>query len=224
MLTTTTLATNNIHITDNFIDNLHGGILLRNTHHALIRNNRFQRTSSSNIFIIEGTDTLIEKNTILFAGNNNVGDSIDVVNSDHINLFQNYIASDSCYSIVISGSKNIIIHQNKILGGITYAIYLTPALNTNVTVTNNYFLQNRYGLAGKSIDGLIVKNNLFVQRFRDNASRQFWTNNDLLFRDTANLTWQNNFYKEAYSQDMNGNNKQASKLVEFPLHGGVVLR
>ena len=166
LLTTRLSPTENFMIKNNFIYNFHGGFLLRRSNNASILNNKFLNVSGGNIFIIEGSNNLVHKNTILFAGNNNVGDGVDILNSDHITLTQNYISSDSCYSMVIASSKNILIDHNKITGGITYAVYIVPSMslldyyyenylseligeavfkydvNTNIIVTHNYFSQN----------------------------------------------------------------------------------
>lgn len=247
LLATKTDITNNIVVAKNRVYNFHGGIVLRNSHFSVVANNAFYNVSNSNVFLLESSNSNVLNNTILFAGNNNVGDGIDFVDSRDINLKNNFISSGSCYSIVIMRCKNVVIDRNNITGGITYAITILPALDLpgnlnahlveligkpatradipseNIIVINNYFSQNRFGLAATTVNGLIVKNNYFIQHFTDTASRLFWTNNDILMRDVTNLTWKNNFYKEAYTQDIKGNNAIASNFVLFPDRGGVFL-
>lgn len=247
LLTTGVFYTTDFIFNYNRIYNFHGGILLRNSHHAIIYNNKFSHVSTSNIFLIECSKHLIKKNSLLFPGNNNVGDGIDIVDSKNIMINDNYIASGSCYSLVVLRGQNISIDHNKILNGITYAIYISPAIerinyfnialsglvgpstmeddyyaNKSINITNNYLAQNRYGLSASNVDGLHVTNNFFIQRFANNNSRQFWTNNDNLLHSVINLDWDANYYKEAYTQDMDEDNKHASSLIDFPIRGGVV--
>lgn len=248
LLITNKLPTSYIDISHNTIRNFHGGILLRNSHYALIADNKFSNISSSNVFILEGSRSVIKNNTIYFSGNNHNGDGIDISDSDHIMIRDNYISSASCYSIVILRGKNIYVQHNKVIGGITYAIFVSPStslhdthhehfssafgkdqikedvlMNENINISDNYLSQNRYGLAASKVDGLTVKNNVFIQRFANKNSRKFWTNNDILLQESINVIWDANFYKEAYTQVAGGNNELASKLVVFPLHGGVIL-
>ena len=130
---------------------------------------------------------VIERNSILFPGNNNIGDGIDLIATDEVTLAHNNIFSGSCYSIIIIKSKNITIDGNRIINGITYAIAIMSSLgitdphqvhlknllqNTNINlttlndnqhiqITNNYLSQNRYGVSAKNVEGLMVKKNIF---------------------------------------------------------------
>jgi hypothetical protein len=101
--------------------------------------------------------------------------------------------------------------------------YHSNQRNTNITVTNNYLSQNRYGFAAQGVDSLFVANNFFIQAFDNSQDRIFWTNNANLIVDVTSLTWTNNFYKEAYSQDVPGDNSKSNALVVFPTTGGVLL-
>jgi hypothetical protein len=246
LLITSTTPTSNFVFKNNRLSNLHGGLLLRQSSHGLIANNRFTNVSSSNIFLIESNDILVKNNSILFSGNNNIGDGIDIFDSNNIKLSENKIFSGSCYSVVIIRSKNMLIDNNRIIGGVTYAIYIADTvnfsrfhgrfisrltnsnlvkhgMNENITVVRNYLAQNRYGLAANNVDGLYVNNNVFIQRFYDSKTRRFWTNNDILLKNIAHVIWENNIYKEAYTQDLEGNNQKSVKFILFPLHGGVIL-
>ena len=248
LLTTGKFATNHFDISFNKIQNFHGGILLKYSSQALVAHNRFLNVSISNIFTLGGNDNVIKNNTLLFPGNNDVGDGIDVIDSSNIILIKNYIALGSCYSVVVLRGTNVYIDRNMITGGITYAVYITSSIglkddsnrfllpliekdipltdlysNKNIQITNNYLAQNRYGLAAKNVDGLIVKDNVFSQRFLSASNRKFWTNNDVLLQDNVNVHWEHNLYKEAFTQEPKGNNSYSSKLVEFPLHNGVIL-
>lgn len=231
----------------NVIEGFHGGFFLSNSRNAIIAGNQFSKVSVTNILAIGSGDSLFERNMILLAGNNNVGNGIDIIYSDNMIVSENYIAFGSCYSIYILRSQNVLVDHNQILGGVTYAIYIVPLVdnnlydkhlgkligelkskaiqyaNNNISVTNNVFLQNRFGLAATEVDGLIVKNNMFIQKFPDNQTRRFWTNNDILFKNVTNITWDDNRYREAFTQDILGNNELAFKIVNFPLHGGVSL-
>jgi hypothetical protein len=246
LFVTTGSYTTDFNISRNDIRNFHGGIFLKNSHGAYVADNTFSNVSISNIFIMEGNNGLFEKNDMFFPGNNNVGDGIDIIDSENITLNQNYISSGSCYSIVILRAKNIVINRNKIIGGITYAIIIessldtdsydayllniahisnnnTHTINQNIKVINNYFSQNRYGLTASNIDGLTVENNTFIQEFANSASRKFWTNNRILLQNVTHILWRDNLYKEAFAQDFSTNDIRSSKFVEFPLYDGVDL-
>lgn len=248
LLTTGRFSTSHFDISFNKIRNFHGGVLLKYSNQALVSYNRFLNVSISNVFMLGGKGNVIKNNTILFPGNNNVGDGIDVIDSDNISLLRNYIALGSCYSVVILRGTDVYIDHNMITGGITYALYITPSIgfkddynkflwslieknvkltdlyaNKNIQITNNYLAQNRYGLSAKNVDGLIVKNNIFIQRFSSGSNRKFWTNNDVLLQDNVNVNWVNNLYKEAFTQEPKGNNGHSSRFTAFPSRNGVVL-
>lgn len=240
--------TTDFNISENEVKNFHGGFLLKNSQRAYIGHNQFFNVSISSVFIDEGSNSLINNNNILFPGNNNVGDGIDIIDSDHIILNKNYIASGSCYSIIVLRGKDITISHNKIVGGITYAISINSSMgfsdphngyllkiigdqprkkfidnNQNIRVVNNYIAQNRYGLTAANVDGLVAENNIFIQSFSTNASRQFWTNNDVLLQNVKSITWTGNLYKEAFSQQNSECGGKSCHFVEFPLAGGVNL-
>jgi len=245
LFATSDLLTNNFIIQNNTITNFHGGFYLTNTKNALLQNNTFTNTSLSNIFILNSSYARIRNNSILFAGYNNNGDGIDVINSDDIILKNNYILADSCSSLAVVNSQNILIDSNVIADGITYGIILTSMsslnnsnqklllkllhgtkinqANKNIFITNNYLLQNRYGMKAIYVTGLTVENNFFVQRFLSADGRQYWTNNDILLQQVPGIVWDNNWYKEGFSQVDKGYNDQSLKFVVFPLHGGIVL-
>lgn len=248
LLVSSSYRTSNFYIKDNIIRNFHGAIFLKNSHDAIVSNNVFANVSISNIFTQEGNNNVFEKNTMLFPGNNNIGDGIDVIDSYNITLKNNLIFSGSCYSIIILRSNRILIDNNKIIGGITYAILIktliglkdlhgqhllklmgseqtsSGAINKDIRITNNYLSQNRYGLTAANVDGLIVENNIFIQRFLSNAARKFWTDNHVLFQGVSNIVWRHNLYKEAFSQDpIDDGNHNSFKFVVFPLYGGVDL-
>jgi hypothetical protein len=236
------------YIKQNLIDGFHGGVMLRNTTEANILNNTFKNVSFGNIYVVNGYNILIKGNIILFPGNNNVGDGIDIIASDKVDILQNYIFSGSCYSILILKSKNMNIDRNIIVSGITYAISIYTSLgkqdqyathlnqfiiknniklnpyidNQNITVTHNYLSQNRYGLSAVNVNGLNVQNNVFIQFFVNDKDRKFWTDNYILFKNVLNVNWANNLYKEAFSQNDDSNEK-SFKFIEFPVYGGVKL-
>ncbi len=247
LLATTGSHTKGFYIAHNRIENFHGGILLKNSHDAYVAENIFKNVSISNILILQGSNSLFEKNTMLFSGNNNVGDAIDIMDSDHIQVIGNFISSGSCYSMVILRGKDILIDKNQIVNGITYAISIIPDIksmnkkdihfrklvkdplkenksdaNQYIRITHNYISQNRYGLAASYVDGLVVEDNIFIQKFSSAAQRKFWTDNHVLLKNVMHLTWQRNRYKEAFPQEEMEDWK-ATKLVPFPISGGVGL-
>lgn len=237
--------TQGFQILQNKIQNFHGGIYLYNSSLAEVDDNSFENVSFANIFNF-GNMNNYKRNIFSFPGNLDLGDAIDIINSDTIIIRDNIISSSSNYGIFIMGGQNLFIQNNKITDGLSYGIFIqTPQpviqsknkylaqllgkykmtflLNNAISITNNYFEQNRYGLAGEEIQNLTVTDNIFIQRFNDNASRQHWTDNTVLLPSATNVTWLNNSYKEAFTQDNEGDNSQALDIVPFPASGGVSL-
>lgn len=247
LLLTGAAATTGITATGNAVNFFHGGFMLQNSSDGRISKNIFFRVSCGNIYIKNSQHIQSDSNMIFFSGNNNVGDGFDVVDSDDIRITDNHIFSGSCYSIFVMRGSNVLIADNSVSGGITYAVYATDALaalhpsyaylsvfekndgktafhrdNDNITITGNYFSQNRYGLAASHVNGLTVQDNIFIQHFKNSRSRQFWTSNDMLLKDISGLNWSDNLYKEAFSQDIHSENKKSRHFVRFPEHNGVV--
>jgi parallel beta-helix repeat protein len=210
-------------INNNVFKNFHGGIYLYEEKNSKITNNVFDRISFSSVFL-SGLSANINNNFFLFSGNLYTGDAIDIVNSNDVYASNNFISSSAGYGIFIKNVKNIVIDKNKISDGASYGIYIDQSelINENIKITNNYIAQNKYGLAGKMINGLYVLNNIFIQSFDNATNRQFWTDNQNLLITVNKLTWINNYYKEAFTQDIAGDNTQALQFVTFPKQGGVI--
>lgn len=244
-LSTGSLLTSGFNISNNTLINFHGGIYLNNSNNAIVDDNVFTNVSFANIYN-SGTLNEIKRNIFSFSGNLMFGDAIDVVNSVGISISDNIISSGSGYGIFIMGGQNLFIENNKITDGSTYAIYIqspsmsvvrkskylnqllsnykvTSISNSNIVISNNYIAQNRYGIAGGVVDKLIVTDNTFIQRFTDSSIRQYWTNNDILLPLASNVTWLNNIYKEAFTQEVPGDNSSSLQFVPFPEHGGVYI-
>jgi parallel beta-helix repeat protein len=241
-LTTQNTPNNGFVISNNVVKNFHGGIYLSGLTNTTIHDNKFDRVSFANIYL-SGSLAEIDNNIFTFPGNLAVGDGIDLVNANSVNLHHNIIASAAGYGIMMMGSQNITLNNNKITDGFSYGIFIrNPGLvskdkylsqlyrktkpqfsNDNISISNNYIAQNRYGLTAETINNLIVINNMFIQHFDDSSVRQFWTNNDNLLPFVSNLTWSNNYYKEAFTQEVPGDNTNALQFVSFPEHGGVYL-
>lgn len=232
-------------INNNSINSFHGGVYLVNSNNAEVNENEFMNVSFSNIFNT-GNLSKFNGNIFSFPGNLQLGNAFDIVNSDGLTISNNVIASGSNYGISITGGSNLFIENNKITDGKSYAIVInTPApaeinknkylsqlvpmkkiklaSNNNILISNNYIAQNKYGLTGGVIDRLIVTNNTFIQRFTDSSIRQYWTNNDNLLPSVDNLTWLDNQYKEAFTQDISGDNAASLQFVDYPAHGGVFI-
>lgn len=243
-LETQNLATNDVSIVNNFIKNFHGGVYLVNSDSATINDNTFENVSFSNVFY-SGNTSKIKRNLFSFPGNLVSGNAMDIVNASGVNIVDNIISSGSNYGIYINGGQNLFIDNNKISDGASYAIFIdTPKLaatkdkylsqllpkhltnltsNYNIQITNNYLAQNRYGLISGKMDSLTVINNIFIQRFIDNSTRKYWTNNEILLPLVTNLTWVDNLYKEAFTQEVPGDNTNTLQFVPFPKSGGVFL-
>lgn len=244
LITTSTIPTSGIQVTNNNIQGFHGAVYLLGTDNALISGNTLNKNTYGNLVVI-GSNSKITGNTIYFSGSNRLGDSIDVIDSNNVEISKNLILTPTCHAIYVFNSQNVTVDSNRITGGITYAMnlltnpetleakdYVTSLIgnyqpktlgSSNISVTNNFITQNRYGIAATDVDGLNVQNNTFIQRFEDNASRTFWTNNNNISQNVTNVTWINNQYKEAYTQVEGGDNSKTGVLVTFPQSGGVSL-
>jgi len=218
--TTRDAMTAGITIKNNIIRNFHGGIYLVKSDHANVEDNTFENVSNANIYTIGHANSL-KRNVFIFPGNLTVGNAIEAVNSNDLDISYNMVMSAAKYGIYLNGCQNINIANNKISDGSTYAIYLER--NSYISITNNYFSQNRYGISGNSLDYITVEKNTFIQRFATNKLRQYWTDNTILLRMTTNLRWTDNVYKEAFTQEVPGDNSNTLRFVTFPQAGGVFL-
>lgn len=229
----------------NNISNFHGGLYLVNSGDVTLTDNTFSNVSLVGILGMGLTTSSISRNIFSFPGNLLSGDALQLIASDNLVVSGNIIASGAGDGILIAGSQNVSLDSNKITDGASFAIriqavtalrgglaqavkgFLTHhrnrlAANSNITVTNNYLAQNRYGLIARAVDTLTVRENVFIQKFGSNQARRQWTNNDLLLTETTGLTWADNSYKEAFSQEVPGDNQLASQFVSYPEHGGVI--
>jgi len=246
LITTSTIPTNNFSILNNTINHFHGALYLVNSDNSTISGNTLFENTYGNLVIIQGQNSTITGNSIMFSGSNMLGNSIDIIDADTINISNNIISTPTCHGIYIINSNDVVMNMNRIMGGITYAFtvltnreistqkdaYAISLLknagfkhmtSSNISITNNYMGQNRYGIAAADTNTLIVQNNIFIQRFTDDVARQFWTNNANILRNISGLVWTNNLYKEAFTQDINGDNSQSLTIVNFPETGGVSL-
>lgn len=244
LITTATIPTTGINVVNNKFEGFHGAIYLLATDHALISGNTLIKNTYGNIVVI-GSNSKIIGNVIYFSGNNRLGNSIDVIDSNDILVGKNLIMTPTCHGIYVFNSKDVTVDHNKIFGGITYAMNILTypetlkaisyvselvknhqfknTMSTNIVVTNNFMSQNRYGISASDVNGLNVQNNMFIQRFADTDTRKFWTNNNVLFQNVSNVVWSNNQYKEAFSQEDDGDNSHSFTIVPFPQTGGIIL-
>lgn len=250
LITTSTIPSTGLKITNNYFEKFHGVLYMIASDNALVADNTFKRNSYGQIVMI-GNNSKILHNSIFFSGNYRLGNSIDVIDSTNITISKNALFTPTCHGIYVLNSHDMVIDSNRISGGITYAMnvlsnpetvkspgdeYLTDIIKTyrmnkpvksgisnNIAITNNTMSQNRFGVAVNDTDMLVIKNNIFVQRFADAEARKFWTNNSVLLQNVTNLTWADNLYKEAYSQEIGGDNSKSSMFVNFPQTGGVTL-
>jgi len=245
LTTNQNFTTTGFNISNNSINNFHGGLYLFNSNQAEVDNNFFANVSLSNVFDM-GTMSNYKGNIFEFPGNLSTGNAFDLVDSNNLTISDNIIESSSSFGILITGCQDLKIDNNKMTDGLSYGIYIQTANNnaikkdkvlaslaanhklqmmdnSNITISNNYFGQNRYGIAGGVVDNLKVTNNTFIQKFSDSASRQFWTNNDILLPSATNIKWTGNLYKEAFTQEVPGNNDIAKQFVVFPATDGVAM-
>lgn len=244
-LETSNITTSGFSISNNKMKNFHGGLYLVGSNNANVFNNTFENVSLSNI-LVTGSASKFDQNIFLFPGNLVIGDAFDIVNASSLTISNNVIASSAGFGIYIAGGQNIFIENNQISDGSSFAVFIdTPSNfalskhkylqsllmrsklrsieNSNIVLTYNYMALNRYGILADTADHLIVTNNVFIQRFIDSSVRQRWTNNDILLADVTNLIWEDNLYKEAFTQDVPGDNSNTLQFVPFPKHGGVLL-
>ena len=243
-ITSSSIPTTGLEITNNIFENFHGVLYLIASDDALISDNSFLRNSYGHIVTI-GDNNQIIHNTISFSGNDHLGNSIDVIDSSNTLISKNILLTPTCHGIYILNSNHLTIDSNRIYGGITYAMNIITypevsppnpylkhilaahkmqnSISNTIQVTNNFMSQNRFGIAASDVDNLVIDKNTFIQRFNDKDARKFWTDNKVLLTNISHLTWTNNLYKEAFTQDMSGSNSQSMNLIPFPITGGVVL-
>lgn len=244
LVTTASIPTTGFQIVNNKFNGFHGVLYLIASDNALVANNVFTKNTYGHIVMISN-NSKINRNVIYFSGNNRLGNAMDIIDSNNITILGNQLLTPTCHGIYVLNSSNLLIDSNRISGGITYAMTILTYpevstmsqyvnelvtkhkmknnVSTNVTITNNYMSQNRYGIAASDVNGLNVKNNTFIQWFDDVASRKFWTNNNVLLQNVSNLNWTSNIYKEAFTQVNGGDNSNGRKFVTFPETGGVSL-
>lgn len=240
------LPVNNVTISNNKFQNFHGVLYLLRSNNTTIDNNFFKLNSSGHIVVV-GNDARIANNAIYFSGLNQLGDAVNLVNADNVTVSKNVIFTPTSEGISMISSNNVIVDGNTVTGGITYGIRIFGVAElknvnnnlarivaklghkamkyqttTNVTISNNFLGQNRYGFAAVDADTLTVTGNFFTQRFDTAAARQFWTDNTNLLKNVTSLTWTDNVYKEAFTQ-VNGGDNSDTQFVTFPQTGGVVL-
>lgn len=241
LITNDGIQTEDIVIERNKIEGFHGALYLLNSNNAFINNNILRLNSYGNIVLI-GRDGQISNNSIYFSGRDKLGNAMDVIDSYNISIANNVVWTPTCHGIYIFASEGVAIDNNNVASGITYGItvlgkeelsqdaYATALshqrnshfVSKSITISNNYFSQNRYGINASDVEGLLISNNYFSQHFNDAASRQFWTDNTNLLKNISDLQWLNNFYKEAFTQ-VNGDSNALTQIVPFPETGGVSL-
>jgi len=224
-------ATSGFQISSNTIENFQGGIYLSNSYAAHVYGNTLNNIGLNSIMNV-GDANIFCNNIINLAGYPELGNAFEIVNSEHLSICNNVIAGSANYGIHIKGGKNLTIDNNKIMDSFAFGIFIEPYLenndstnfsNKNITITNNYFGLNRYGISASEVNSLSVYNNIFLQKFEDAVSRKHWTDNSQLLIGVINLNWSKNLYKEAYTQEVPGNNALAKQFVEFPISSGVAL-
>lgn len=246
LITSANFATNGFQILRNSFERFHGVLYLVSSNSAVVADNTFLRNTYGHIVNI-GDNNQILHNKIFYSGNNRLGNAVDIINSNNTIISRNEIYTPTCHAIYLINSHEVSIDRNRIVGGITYAVnllsfpegvvkgnvdeYLKDYIginkkaanlnSSNISIVSNYMGQNRFGLAATDIDNLLVRDNMFIQRFKDADARAFWTDNNILFKNVTNLTWVNNYYKEAYSQTVNGDNSHSETIIPFPETGGI---
>lgn len=243
LLSYSQFLTNDIIISDNYIEGFHGALYLLNSDNLLIQNNTLKLNSYGNI-VISGKYARVIGNSIYLSGRDRLGNSIDLIGATDALLSGNVLFMPTCHGIYSLMSNNVTVEDNIIVGGITYAMTFLSnieqvkdadlrsmiklvnqkmvAESNDIVIQNNYMQQNRYGIQASDITNLTINNNLFSQHFDNADKRVFWTNNKNLLLNVTNLVWNNNLYKEAFTQDNNGSNAQTN-IVNYPEAGGVHL-
>jgi parallel beta-helix repeat protein len=227
------LASDNAVVSDNnFSNNSYGHIVLISNNSSIVHNT----------IAFSGNDQLGNAMDIIDSSNVNIINNslltptchgIYVLNSRNMLIKYNRIFGGITYAMNIytyaETQANDHIKSDTIKNDTDYIKTILSShkmknnISDNITITNNFMSQNRYGIAASDVDGLVVSNNYFIQRFSDANSRKFWTDNNNLFKNVTHLTWSNNFYKEAYTQAINGDNSKSNKFVIFPQTGGIIL-
>lgn len=120
----------------------------------------------------------------------------------------------------------MIVKNNRILDGDNFVISISglPSFSSgDIEIIGNYFALNHYGITGYEFASVLVKKNIFIQKFSDSATRKYWTDTNNTLNDPYNeVTWEDNVYKEAFSQEVPGDNTNALQFVVYPKNGVVL--
>lgn len=130
-----------------------GGLISAELNNNIAKRNTFIQ------FVLRGDDIKFNNNKILFPGNGDTGDGLNIVGTiGNCSIINNDIENGSCYGIAIYSDviKNLMVKGNVINSGITHALLLTHKQNlnywSNINISENIFTKNIGGVAISGLD------------------------------------------------------------------------
>lgn len=191
---------NDIKVTNNYIENTRGGIYIVNkSRSALVQGNILNRVNFGNI-VFTGSGAVIDSNKISEGGkasfsSHGSGDMITIgFDSSSILISNNYSENDYCYHIWAHGRvEDLTIENNVFKSGVTTAINIENPINLrirnnifqnnlahgiyiydkyeNVSIQDNYFYDDEILLSYHLEGQITITGNTFVNSLKKNGNQ-----------------------------------------------------
>lgn len=169
------VGSKNIQVLNNTFENFHGVLYLLNANNITIDGNVFKANSYGNIVLV-GTKGVINGNKIYFSGRKELGNAMDILDSENMMITNNVIFTPTCHGIYIIQSENVLIDGNTVTGGITYAMSILSEIvfkgknaeKLKLEDKDNYALKLVTSLGKKSFahrnpQNIVITNNVMGQ-------------------------------------------------------------
>ena len=140
----------NVTIVDSTVVDTNFGFGLSTSSHSIIYNNYIENTQSYGVYVLMGTDTIVNNNII----NGSRGTAFFASNPTYLQVVNNYIESPSDYGISVSGGSHILLRNNTINK-------TENAANSAVRVVNSPFIVIRDNVITNSAShGIEIQNSI----------------------------------------------------------------
>ncbi len=170
-----------------FVGEQAGGLVLRSTQNALISSNAFLggATEAAIKFMNSATNTTVRRNIIFSASGPGIfvtegshettitdnliwrsGSGISVLQSDCVDLTGNIAVDNLRKGIELRTSRNSRVVANQMLGNHSSGLFIgAQPSGTTTWLNDNVFIGNRVGLSSASADHLVLSRNDFQNQF-----------------------------------------------------------
>lgn len=180
-------------ITNSKFKNIWNPVLILDAKKFEVSRNIFKKNPGSNI-VISGSEVLLSRNDIVFAGAGYIGDGITVYKSlKNSQIVRNNITGGSCYGIWFYNAEfhNVLVANNRISLGVTTGINITndkKLKSDNLLIKENHLAGNAgFGVGiDKDVSGVTLTSNYFI----GNAAS--YGNNDISISNTASAIIEDN--------------------------------